>query len=46
MLRVKVDGAETEVPQGATLLQACEAAGEEITRFCYHERLIICSGGD
>jgi NADH-quinone oxidoreductase subunit G len=38
---VKVDGIEIEVPQGATVLQACELAGKEIPRFCYHERLSI-----
>ncbi|MDF0487397.1 NADH-quinone oxidoreductase subunit NuoG [Sphingomonas sp. H39-1-10] len=38
---VKVDGVEVEVPQGATVLQACELAGKEIPRFCYHERLSI-----
>ncbi|WP_426290779.1 NADH-quinone oxidoreductase subunit NuoG [Sphingomonas sp. TWP1-3-1] len=38
---VKVDGVEIEVPQGATVLQACELAGKEIPRFCYHERLSI-----
>ena len=32
---------EIEVPQGATVLQACELAGKEIPRFCYHERLSI-----
>jgi len=41
MPRVKVDGVELEVPQGATVLQACELAGVEIPRFCYHERLAI-----
>jgi NADH-quinone oxidoreductase subunit G len=41
MPRVKVDGIEIEVPQGATVLQACELAGKEIPRFCYHERLTI-----
>jgi NADH-quinone oxidoreductase subunit G len=39
--KVKVDGVEIEVPQGATVLQACEMAGKEIPRFCYHERLSI-----
>jgi NADH-quinone oxidoreductase subunit G len=39
--KVKVDGVEVEVPQGATVLQACELAGKEIPRFCYHERLTI-----
>jgi NADH-quinone oxidoreductase subunit G len=41
MPRVTVDGQEIEVPQGATVLQACELAGKEIPRFCYHERLSI-----
>jgi NADH-quinone oxidoreductase subunit G len=41
MPKVKVDGIEIEVPQGATVLQACELAGKEIPRFCYHERLSI-----
>jgi NADH-quinone oxidoreductase subunit G len=41
MPKLKVDGIEVEVPQGATVLQACEAAGKEIPRFCYHERLSI-----
>jgi NADH-quinone oxidoreductase subunit G len=40
-MKVKVDGVEIEVPQGATVLQACEMAGKEIPRFCYHERLTI-----
>jgi NADH-quinone oxidoreductase subunit G len=39
--KVTVDGVEIEVPQGATVLQACELAGKEIPRFCYHERLSI-----
>ncbi|MBR0644270.1 NADH-quinone oxidoreductase subunit NuoG [Plastoroseomonas hellenica] len=41
MAKVTVDGIEVEVPNGATVLQACEAAGKEIPRFCYHERLSI-----
>jgi len=36
-----VDGKEIDVPAEYTLLQACEAAGAEIPRFCYHERLSI-----
>jgi NADH-quinone oxidoreductase subunit G len=39
--KVTVDGVELDVPQGATVLQACELAGKEIPRFCYHERLSI-----
>jgi NADH-quinone oxidoreductase subunit G len=41
MPKVSVDGIEIEVPQGSTVLQACELAGKEIPRFCYHERLSI-----
>ena len=41
MPKLTVDGIEVEVPAGATILQACEAAGAEIPRFCYHERLSI-----
>ena len=41
MPKLTVDGVEVEVPAGATVLQACEAAGKEIPRFCYHERLSI-----
>ncbi|GGA04193.1 NADH-quinone oxidoreductase [Blastomonas marina] len=41
MPNVTVDGTEIEVPEGATVLQACELAGKEIPRFCYHERLSI-----
>ncbi|WP_395647300.1 NADH-quinone oxidoreductase subunit NuoG [Terricaulis sp.] len=41
MAKILVDGAEVDVPPEFTLLQACEAAGAEIPRFCYHERLSI-----
>ncbi|NVN86320.1 MAG: NADH-quinone oxidoreductase subunit G [Rhodopseudomonas sp.] len=41
MIKLIVDGHEIEVPPDYTLLQACEAAGAEIPRFCYHERLSI-----
>jgi NADH-quinone oxidoreductase subunit G len=41
MPTLTVDGITVEVPPGATVLQACEAAGREIPRFCYHERLSI-----
>ncbi|QIE54242.1 NADH-quinone oxidoreductase subunit G [Pikeienuella piscinae] len=39
--KLKVDGIEMEVDGAMTLLQACEEAGKEIPRFCYHERLSI-----
>jgi len=41
MVRVVIDGELMEVADGTTLLQACEMAGAEIPRFCYHERLSI-----
>ena len=41
MPKVTVDGTELEVPDGVTVLQACELGGKEIPRFCYHERLSI-----
>lgn len=41
MIKIIVDGKEVEVPPEYTLLQACESAGAEIPRFCYHERLSI-----
>jgi len=41
MPKVTVDGVELEVPAGVTALQACEMAGKEIPRFCYHERLSV-----
>ncbi|HWA21652.1 MAG TPA: NADH-quinone oxidoreductase subunit NuoG [Caulobacterales bacterium] len=41
MTKVVVDGVEIDVPGEYTLLQACEAGGAEIPRFCYHERLSI-----
>ncbi|RZK97945.1 MAG: NADH-quinone oxidoreductase subunit G, partial [Methylobacterium sp.] len=41
MTKIVVDGTEVDVPAEYTLLQACEAAGAEIPRFCFHERLSI-----
>ncbi|MBB6310108.1 NADH-quinone oxidoreductase subunit NuoG [Xanthobacter tagetidis] len=41
MAKIIVDGTEVDVPAEFTLLQACEAAGVEIPRFCFHERLSI-----
>ncbi|MBL70524.1 MAG: NADH-quinone oxidoreductase subunit G [Rhodobiaceae bacterium] len=40
-LKVTVDGIEVEVEAGTTIMQACEKAGAEIPRFCYHERLSV-----
>ena len=39
--RIEIDGAEYAVDPELTLIQACEQAGIEIPRFCYHERLSI-----
>src|ERR1044071_8161096 len=41
MTKIIIDGKEIDVPPHYTLLQACEAAGAEIPRFCFHERLSI-----
>src|SRR6202045_786459 len=41
MSKLVIDGKKVEVPPEYTLLQACEAAGAQIPRFCYHERLSI-----
>ena len=41
MLKLKVNDTEVEVEEGLTVLQACEKAGFEIPRFCYHEKLSI-----
>ena len=39
--KIIIDGKEVEVDGAMTLIQACEEAGVEIPRFCYHERLSI-----
>ena len=41
MPKLKIDGVEIEVENGISLLQACEIAGAEVPRFCFHERLSI-----
>ncbi len=41
MSKIIIDGTEIDVPADYTLLQACEAAGAEVPRFCFHERLSI-----
>ncbi len=41
MPKVTIDGETIEVPAGITVLQACEIAGKEVPRFCYHERLSV-----
>jgi len=41
MTKLIIDGVEVDVPPTYTVLQACEAAGSEVPRFCFHERLSI-----
>ena len=41
MTKLIIDGKEVDVPADYTLLQACEEAGAEVPRFCYHDRLSI-----
>ena len=41
MAKIKIDGTEIDVAPEATLLQACEAAGAEVPRFCFHARLSV-----
>lgn len=41
MTKLLIDGIEVDVPAEYTVLQACEAAGAEVPRFCFHERLSI-----
>ncbi len=41
MLKLKINDLDIEVEEGLTVLQACEKAGFEIPRFCYHEKLSI-----
>ena len=41
MVEIFIDGKSFEVEEGITVIQACEQAGVEIPRFCYHEKLSI-----
>lgn len=41
MAKIIIDGTEIDVPAEYTVLQACEAAGAEVPRFCFHERLSV-----
>ncbi len=41
MTKLVVDGKEIEVPAEYTVMQACEEAGAEIPRFCFHDRLSV-----
>ncbi|MDR2978786.1 MAG: (2Fe-2S)-binding protein, partial [Rickettsiales bacterium] len=41
MVKITINSKKCEVEAGLTIIQACEAVGVEIPRFCYHERLAI-----
>ncbi|WFD29303.1 hypothetical protein MSPP1_000310 [Malassezia sp. CBS 17886] len=41
MVKLAINGKEVEVEQGSSIMQACETAGEQIPRFCFHERLNV-----
>ena len=41
MVEIFIDEKPFEVDDGITVIQACEQAGVEIPRFCYHEKLSI-----
>ena len=41
MVQIFIDGKAVEVEEAITIIQACEQAGVEIPRFCYHEKLSI-----
>ena len=41
MPKIKINDKEIDFQNGMTVLQACELAGAEIPRFCYHEKLSI-----
>ncbi len=40
-INIEINGIMVHVKTGSTVLQACEAVGVEIPRFCYHERLLV-----
>jgi NADH dehydrogenase (ubiquinone) Fe-S protein 1 len=41
LIDLTIDGKQVSVPKGASLIQACEAAGVDIPRFCYHQKLSV-----
>ena len=40
-INIKINQKEIQVDKNLTVMQACEIAGEEIPRFCYHDKLSI-----
>ncbi|MEK7759847.1 MAG: 2Fe-2S iron-sulfur cluster-binding protein [Pseudomonadota bacterium] len=43
MLKIEIDCKQLEVPQGSTIIEAADAAGISIPRFCYHKKLSIAA---
>ena len=43
LINIVIAGIEIEVPGAMTLIQACELAGKEIPRFCYHKKLSVAA---
>ncbi len=41
LVNIKINQKEIQVDKNLTVMQACEIAGEEIPRFCYHDKLSI-----
>ena len=41
LINIKINNKEIKVDKNLTVMQACEIAGEEIPRFCYHDKLSI-----
>ena len=41
LINIKINNKEIQVDKNLTVMQACEIAGEEIPRFCYHDKLSI-----
>ena len=41
MVNIKIDDKDYEVEDGLAIIQACEIAGVEVPRFCYHEKLSL-----
>ena len=41
LVNIKINQKDIQVDKNLTVMQACEIAGEEIPRFCYHDKLSI-----
>lgn len=43
MIKIEINGQEVEAEEGSMIIQAADAAGISIPRFCYHEGLSIAA---